>query len=76
MTDYGDLHIIDLGANRPSRYRWALGTAEPHPDGRPGRWVRVYAKVGHVKARKDLPRIVTGGLEEIIEVEDQDEVTG
>lgn len=75
MTYYGDLHIIDLGTGRPTNHRYALGTAEPDPFGGPGRWVRVEVEGDSVRHRLHLERIKTCGIDEIIVVTDDDEVT-
>ena len=76
MSDYGDLHIIDLGAHRPPNYRYGVGTAEPDPHGGAGRWIRVAAEGDEVHHRVHLPRAVTSSVGEIIVVTDEDEVTG
>ena len=69
-----DLHIIDLGADRPSQYRYALGTVEPHPTDEGRRWVRVHPS--KVRYSTHMPRIVTECDGDIITVRANDEVTG
>lgn len=70
------LHIIDFGPEKPWQYRYALGTAEPRPDGEPGRWVRVACEGPMVHYRAHMELIATETVNEIITVADEDEVTG
>ena len=68
------LHIIDLGPDRPSNHRYALGTAEPDPHGGPGRWIRVRHR--EVRYQSHFPLIATRCDDDIIVVGEEDEVTG
>ena len=71
-----DLHIIDLGVDRPAHYRYAVGTAEPDPWGGDGRWVRIEVRAIDVDYHAHLERVATESDDEIITVTDDDEVTG